>query len=259
VQEEEFLKAGAMLPSQRGYRRGYAVAILLGLKEDQATLWKVYSHIVKPEKTVPLNGYRNDPKAVYNFHESIINALRPAMKEGVKSIVLASPPRTSFSGDFLRHVREHHSWLTSGASKAAFAEMTGSATTIHEVTVLTRMLDFKRIIGETTGEETENLLEVLEKRLNASSQEPLVLYSVEEIEDKVFSPWLPSKPKPEYILATDTYFAGSRQKNRIQKLTQIAMNRGVKTRVVNSKTAAGVRLLQLGGFVCILKLDRMDS
>ena len=253
------MKVGGLVTSQRGYRRGYAVAILVGLKEDQAVLWKVYSHIVKPEKTLPLTGYRSDPKAVYNFHESIVNALRPAMKEGVKSIVLASPPRTNFAADFQKHVREHHSWLTSGSSKATFAEMTGSATTIHEVTVLTRGPDFKRIVGETTGEETENLLELLEKRLNAQSQEPLVLYSLEEIEDKVFSQWIPSKPKPEYILATDTYLAGSRQKNRIQKLTQIAMKRGVKTRVVNSETAAGKRLLQLGGLVCILKLDRVDS
>lgn len=243
----------------RGYRRGYAVAILVGLKEDQAALWKVYSHIVKPEKTLPLNGYRNDPKAVYNFHESIINALRPAMKEGVKSIILASPPRTNFATDFLRHTKEHHSWLTQGSSKATFAEMTGYATTIHEVTVLTRTPEFKRIIGETTVEETENLLELLEKRLNASSQEPLVLYSPEEIENKVFGQWMPSKPKPEYLLLTDTYLSGSRQKNRLQKLMQTAINRGVKTRVVNAKTAAGKRLLQLGGIVCILKLDRTDS
>jgi stalled ribosome rescue protein Dom34 len=248
-----------LLTPSRGYRRGYAVAVLVGLKEDQAVLWKVYSHIVKPEKTVPLNGYRNDSKAVYNFHESVVNALRPAMKEGVKSIVFASQQRTNFSADFLRHIREHHSWLTSGSSKATFAEMTGGAATIHEVTVLTRTPDFKRIVGETTGEETENLLELLEKRLNSPSQEPLVLYSVEEIEDKVFSQWIPGKPKPEYILAIDTYLAGSRQKNRIQKLTQIAMNRGVKTRVVNSKTAAGKRLLQLGGMVCILKLDSQQS
>ena len=247
------------MTSQRGYRRGYAVAVLVGLKEDQAVLWKVYTHIVKPEKTLPLNGYRNDPKAVYNFHEAIVNALRPAMKEGVKSIVLASPARTNFAADFLRHIKEHHSWLTSGSSKATFAEMTGYATTIHEVTVLTRTPEFKRIIGETTTEETENLLELLEKRLNAQSQEPLVLYSLEESEDKILGSWIVGKPKPEYLLVTDTYLLGSRQKNRLQKLSQIAMNRGVKTRVVNSKTAAGKRISQFGGLVCILKLDRADS
>jgi stalled ribosome rescue protein Dom34 len=243
----------------RAYRRGYPVAILTGLKEDQAVLWKVFSHVVKPERTLTLSGYRSDPKAVYNFHEAIINALRPALKEGVKSIILVSPPRTGYAADFLRHVKDHHAWLVQGSGKATFAEMTGAANTINEVTVLTRTSEFRRIVGETTIEETENLLELLEKRLNSPSQEPFVLYSFEEIEDKIFGSWVPGKPKPEYLLLTDTYLSGSRQKNRLQKLIQIATNKAVKIRVVNSKTAAGKRLLQLGGFVCILKIDRMDS
>ncbi len=225
----------------------------MGLKEDQAVLWKVYSHVVKPEKALNVIGCRSDPKAVYNFHESVINALRPAMKEGVKSIILASPPRTDYAADFLRHIREHHTWLIQGSSRATFAEITGSAATIHEVTVLTRAPDFRRIVGETTLEETENLLELLEKRLNAPSQEPLVLYSLEEIEDKILGSWLPGKPRPEFLLLTDMYLSSSRQKNRLQRLMQIAINKAVKTRIVNAKTAAGKRLLQLGGIVCVMK------
>ncbi|MCW4019495.1 MAG: hypothetical protein NWF00_12600 [Candidatus Bathyarchaeota archaeon] len=236
----------------RRYRRGYAVAVLVGLKEDQAVLWKVFSQVVKPEKTVPVNGNRTDQKAVYNFHEAVINALRPALKEGVKSIIVATPPRTSFAADFLRHIKEHHAWLAGGPGKATFAEITGLATNKHEVTVLTRTAEFRKIVGETTTEETENLLELLEKRLNASSQEPLVLYSFEEIEDGILGSWAPSKPKPEYLLLTDTYLSGSRQKRRLQRIMQIATNKGVKTRVVNAKTPSGKRLLQLGGIICIL-------
>jgi stalled ribosome rescue protein Dom34 len=230
------------------------VAILLGLKEEHAVLWKVFSHVVKPEKSLPFNGYRNDQKALYNFHEAIVTALRPALNEGVKSIIVASPPRTTYTGDFLRHIREHHAWLTQGPSKATFAELTGSASTMHDVSTLSKMPDFRRAISETTLEETENLLELLEKRLNAPSQEPLVLYALEEIEDKILGAWVPSKPKPDYLLLTDTFLSGSRQRNRLQRLTQIAQNRGVKTRIVDSKTAAGKRLLQLGGIVCILRL-----
>jgi stalled ribosome rescue protein Dom34 len=226
----------------------------VGLNEAQAFLWKVYSHVVKPEKTLHIVGYRSDPKAVYNFNESIINALRPAMKEGVKSIILASPPRTDYASNFLKHVREHHTWLFQGSSKATFAEITGSAGTIHEVTVLTRAPEFRRIVGETNLEETENLLELLEKRLNAPNQEPLVLYSLEEIEEKILGSWLPGKPKPEYLLLTDTYLSTVRQKNRVQRLMQIAINKAVKTRIVNAKTAAGKRMLQLGGMVCIMKM-----
>ncbi|MCW4009643.1 MAG: hypothetical protein NWF05_03365 [Candidatus Bathyarchaeota archaeon] len=237
----------------KAYRRGYPVAVLVGLNENQTALWKVYSQVVKPEKTVHLNGYRSDQKALYNFHESIINAIRPAIKEGVKSIVLASPPRTNYAAEFIRHVREHHTWLSQGQSKASFAEIGGAAITKHDVTTLTRTPEFRKIVGETAMEETENLLELLEKRLNLPSQEPLVLYSMEEIEDKILGSWIIGKPKPEYLLVTDTFLSGSRQRNRLQRLMQIATNKGVKTRVVNSKSAAGKRLLQLGGVVSILK------
>lgn len=238
---------------QRRYQRGYPVAVLVGLKEEQATLWKVYSHVVKPEKTVPFNGSRSDQKAAYNFHEAIINALRPTLKEGVKSIIVASPPRASFSADFLQHIKEHHAWLMVGPSKAAFAEVTGSASTKHEVTVLTRDMAFHDIIGKATTEENENLLELLEKRLNAIAQAPLVLYALEDIEKAVFGAHLPGKPEPEYLMVTDTQLAGSRRKNRLQRLMQVAANKGVKTRVVKSDTVTGKRLLQLGGVVCVLK------
>jgi stalled ribosome rescue protein Dom34 len=238
---------------QRRYRRGYPVAVLVGLKEEQATLWKVYSHVAKPEKTVPLNANRSDQKAVYNFHEAIINALRPTLKEGVQSIIVASPPRAGFSADFLRHIKEHHAWLIGGPSKAAFAQVTGSASTMHEVTVLTRTAEFRKIIGKATSEENENLLELLERRLNAPVQTPMVLYALEDIEEAVYGVHPPGKPEPEYLMLTDTQLTGNRRKNRLQRLTQVATNKGVKTRVVKSDTATGKRLLQLGGVVCTLK------
>ncbi len=239
---------------RKTYRRGYPVAALLGLNEDHAVLWKVFSHVVKPETTIQYCGARTDPKDRYNFYEAIINALRPTLREGVRSIVLASPPRANYSEEFLKHVRSHHKWLSEGENKASFSEITGAASTLHEVTLLTRAPDFQRVISETTNEETENLLGILEKNINGLGFEPLVLYSLDEIEDRVLGTWVPGKPTPEYIIMTDTYFSGSRQKYRLQRLQQIAAKKGVKTRTVNSKSAAGKRVLQFGGLVCILKI-----
>jgi stalled ribosome rescue protein Dom34 len=240
---------------QKGYRRGYAVAMLIGLEKDCAVLWKVFSHVVKPEKTVPLNGDRTDPKALYNFHESIVNALRPTLNEGVGSYVVASPARTDYSEKLLKHIREHHAWLVQGPRKATFSQMTGAATTKPEVTALTRVPAFRRIIEETTTEETENLLELLEKRLNAPSKEVLVLYSLEEIEDQILGAEKPGKPQPEYLLLTDVYLSRSRVRYRVQRLMQIASNKGIKTRIVGADSPAGKRLTQLGGMVCILRLN----
>ncbi len=237
----------------KSYRRGYAVAVLVGLAENQAAIWKIFSHVVKPEKTIILNESRSDSKALYNFHEAVVNALRPVMKEGVKSIILAAPPRTDYASMLLKHVRSHHSWLTQGTGKATFAEMVGPSVTIHDVTTLTRTPQFRQIIGETTLAETENLLELLEKRLNAPGEEPLVLYWVEEIENVIYSSPAKEKPQPDYLVLADTYLSGSRQKGRLQRLQQIATNRRVQTKIVKSDSPAGKRVIQLGGIVCLLK------
>jgi stalled ribosome rescue protein Dom34 len=240
---------------QRGYRRGYAVAMLVGLEKDRAVLWKVFSNVVKLEKTVPLNGDRVDPKALYNFHESIVNALRPTFNEGVGSYVVASPARTDYSEKLFKHIREHHAWLVQGPRKATFSQMTGAAITKPDVTALTRVPAFRGIIDETATEETENLLELLEKRLNTPNKEMLVLYSLEEIEDQILGSVKPGKPQSEYLLLADTYLSRSRQRHRVQRLMQIAANKGIKARIVSADSPAGKRLMQLGGMVCILRLN----
>jgi stalled ribosome rescue protein Dom34 len=236
---------------KRKYKRGYPVAILAGIEENQATLWKIYSNVAKPEKTIPLNGNRNDSKALYNFHESIINALRPTLKEGVRSIIIAAPARTSHTQALITHIREHHKWLTQGPNKAAISEVTGSASTPAQVAALTRTQTFRQLISETTEEETENLIDLLEKRLNTADQKSAVLFSLEEAESLILQPENPSKPQPEYLLLTDKYLESTRQKNRVHRLMQIAANKQVKTRIVNSESPAGKRLTQLGGIVCL--------
>ena len=237
----------------KSYRRGYPVALLIGLGPNLAVLWKVFTNVVKLERTIDFSGSGGDAKAVYNFYEAIINAIRPTIREGTKSVIVASPPRTSFSSEFLSHVQGHHSWLTQGGERATFAEITGPAITLHDVTLLTRTVEFQNTVGETTLQETENLLELLEKNLNASTPESLVLYSLEEIEDKIFGAWLPGKVKPDYLLLTDKYLAGARQRGRLQRLIQVAANRKVKSRIVKADSPAGKRIMQLGGLVCILK------
>jgi stalled ribosome rescue protein Dom34 len=243
------------LKQKRGYRRGYPVAILVGLEDDRAVLWKVFSNVVKPEKTLRLDGTRNDPKTVYNFHESIVNALRPTLKEGVRSIILASPSRTDYAQRFIDHIHGHHAWLVQGPNKAIFSKATGSAGTQSEVAAVARTPMFRRLISETTSKETENLIDMLEKRLNTSNQNTVVLYSLKETEDLILGPQKPGRPKPEYLMLTDKYLSESHEKNRIQRLMQIATNRNIRTRIVDAESKAGLRLTQLGGMTCFAQLE----
>lgn len=231
-------------------KRGYPVAVLAGIEENQAVLWKIFSHVAKQEVIVEL-GTRSETKAVYSFHEAILNALRPTLKEGVRSIIIASPQKTSYSQDFLSHLKGHHAWLFSGTNKATIKQIIGSAATPTQVSKLTSSLEFKQLIDDTTLQETENLRELLEKTLNTADS--LVLFALEEAENAIFSPELTGKTKPEYLLLTNSFLEGNRRKNRVYRLMQIAQNKKVKVRIVNSESPAGVRLNQLGGLVCLLK------
>jgi stalled ribosome rescue protein Dom34 len=237
----------------KNYKRGYPVAVLVGIEQDHAALWQIFSQVAKHQQTISLNGGRKDQKTLYGFHEAIINALRPVLKEGVRSLIVASPPRTNYAQEFLNHIKAHHAWLLQGTNKASFSQITGSASAPSQVAALTKTSNFKQLIQENATEETENLLEILEKRL--SKTDNLVLFSLQEAENLILYPQAPGKPQPEYLLLTDDYLAVSRQKNRVNRLMQIAARNGVKTRVIDSESNAGARLTQLGGIVCLAKID----
>lgn len=242
-----------MTPS-KSYRRGYPVAILIGLNGERAAVWKIFSQVIKLEKNLLIMGSRNDPKALYNFHESIIDSIRPTIKEGLKSIIVVSPIKTRFSSEFLKHLKEHHAWLAQGPNKATFAEMNGTATTISEVRTLTQTPHLRKMIEDTTEEENENLLELLERKLNANSSEPLVTYSIEEIEPVIFGYQKNENLKPEYLLISETHLSRP-GKGRLQRIIQIAANKQIKTRIISADSPAGKRILQLGGIVLISKID----
>ncbi len=233
------------------YRRGYAVAVLLGIEQNMAATWKIFSNVAKPDKNFTIEGDRKDQKALYKFHETLINALRPSIKEGTKSIVIASPSKTSYAQEFLNHARTHHSYLFSGEGKTAFSQIIGSAVTPPQVAAITRTSQFKELIEQTTMAETENLQSIIEKRLGTMNN--YVLYSLQDAEAAIFTPQAVGKPAPEYLLLTNSYLQGSRQKNRVHRLMQIAQNKQIKTRVVSEDSSAGARINQLGGIICLLK------
>jgi stalled ribosome rescue protein Dom34 len=244
------ISVNTLKPKKR-YRRGYPVAILIGLEENTAALWQIFSKVAKPEKTVYLNGTRNNPKDVYNFHEAIINAVRPTLKEGVRSIILATPPRTTYNQELINHIQEHHKWLTQGPNKAVFSTITAAASTIAQVAELTRTSSFYKLISETTQEEAENLIQILEKRINMTDNTNLVLFSLEEAETLIVKRHNPNEPKPDYLLITDKYLTEKRQKNRLHRLIQIATNKQVKTRIIKAESPTGKRITQFGGFICL--------
>jgi stalled ribosome rescue protein Dom34 len=243
------------LTRKRSYRRGFPVAVLIGLEVDHAILWRVFSNVVKPNVTLRLSGTRAGTKALYSFHEAIVDALRPALKEGVKSIVVAAPMKTDYSQVFLDHLRKHDAWLVqaSGVNSATFGVVVGSASKPHEVAELVKTKRFRDLMSETTSANADRILDTLERRLSDVEDGAIILYSLEEVEDLIYSKWSSDGVKPEYLMLTDEYLLNYREKTRINRLVQILNNKNVKTVVVDVDTPAGKRLKQLGGLVCLAR------
>lgn len=240
---------------KRGYRRGYPVAVLIGLEEDRAILWRVFSNVVKPHVALRVSGARAEGTALYNFHEAIVDALRPALKEGVKSIVVAGPMKTDYAHVFLDHVRKHDAWLVQakGPNSATFGVLVGSAGELNEVGDLVKTKRFRDLISETTSVDADRTVDTLEKWLNNLEGGALVLYSLKEVEDLVYGQWTSGGVKPQYLMLTDEYLLNHKERNRINRLLQISHNKNVKTVVVDADTSAGIRLTQLGGLVCLAR------
>jgi stalled ribosome rescue protein Dom34 len=239
------------MKQKKSYRQGYPVALLVGFESDHAVLWQVFSKVVKLHSKLTLNGKKTDEKSIYNFHESVINALRPKLEEGVRSVVVTAPLKTTYAQDFLDHVQKHHTYLiqTNKLNRTTFAKLVGSADEPSKVAELVKTKEFSRLITETTSEEADNIVSTLEKHLFSESSTSIVLYTLKEIEDIVYSREKPKDFRTEYLVLTDKYLADSQNKNRINRLLQISKNRKVKTRVFNAETTAGKRINQFGGIV----------
>ncbi len=236
---------------KRRYRRGYPVAILIGFESDHAAIWHIFSRVAKPTSKLELAGRRTDEKILYNFHESVIDALKPTLREGVKTIVVAAPARTAYTTDFMEHVLKHHRYLiqSKNPNRANFAEIAGSADSPTQVAELVKTPQFTKIVAKTTSKEAEHIVGALEKQLYGTGDGAVILYSLNEIEDIIYDRSRKDDFENAYLLLTDQYLAASISKSRIHRLLQISQNMKVKTKVMNAETAAGTRISQFGGII----------
>jgi stalled ribosome rescue protein Dom34 len=233
------------------YRRGYPVAVLVGFEDNYALLWQIFSRVAKHLIRLELDCKRTDVRALYNFHESVVDALKPLLNEGVRTIVVTAPMRTTYSQEFLDHVKKHHRYLIQSKrpNRVNFAKLVGSAYDRTKIAALLKTKEFTDLIAETASEEADQVVNSLEKHLYGANKNSVVLYSLKEIENIVYRLEKERKLQTKYLLLTDKYLAECRQKNRINRLLQIAKNKKVKTRVINAETSAGNRISQFGGIV----------
>jgi stalled ribosome rescue protein Dom34 len=226
---------------RRSRRRGFPIAVLVGLEIGHAYIWNIYSEAVRP-------GERIQGDIGYNFYEEIIDALRPSFKQGIKSILIGTPDEKDYNR-FINHIKKHQGWLLGGwrLNTVTFNRIPERATNREEVRALVRSNDFKKKLAETTSGDTRQVMEELEKRMNDINGINTLLFTLNEVEDALYR----KERTPEYILATERFL--SQHGRRTQRLFQIAANKNMKTSIIGANTPAEERLAQLGGLVCMLR------
>lgn len=248
------------MPKKRKTRikRGHPVAILIGLHEDNAVFWRIFSESVRPDITIKRGRKRKyqDSKQIYHFHEAIVDNLRPIIKEGLKSALLASPPKKEYSREFLNHVKKHHKWLLKkGENTVVFTEIEGSAKTQGDVFELVRGDYFKDAVEATSNQEAMLILEELDEIISKPDECSKILYTLKEIETEIDKKWKKNEIKPNYIIVTNEYLENPQKRRRAHRILQIAKNHGIRTKVVNAESVAGMKVKSFGGLICFTKIN----
>lgn len=228
--------------SRRRRRRGYPVAVLIGLEKDKASLWNIYSRSIKPDTSIKRENNQ------YNYYESIIDRLRPNVKQGVKTVLIASPDAKNYD-EFYQHIEKHQRWLIAGyeLNRVTIEYVEGSATDIDAVIELIEESGLQRTIQKASREDVKRVMSVLERRLGTPEGIDTLKFTLNEVEDEVYG----DRGSAEYVLLTTDFQYNHRR--RTQRLLQIAQNKGIKSMIVEADTSMGKRLTQFGGLICMTR------
>jgi stalled ribosome rescue protein Dom34 len=213
---------------------------MIGIHGLEAVTWEVYSESVK-------RGQKIDESSPYRLYEAIVDAVRPKIKQGVKTMLVASTDEKDYTS-FMSHVGRHQGWLLKGweLNKATFEYRPMAAMAERQVREIVKNDGFKKRLSEASSVDMRHVMEVLEERLNDPDGIETLLFSLDEIESHIYG-----GGEAEFILVTDQFH--ERHRRRIHRLLQVVANRGTQTSIVPTDTAAGTRLTQFGGLVCLIK------
>ena len=177
----------------------------------------------------------------------IVDALRPSIKDGIRSVLVAAPDEREYRR-LMDHIGKHQGWLLKGWSlnTVSFEYVPEAAMEAGQVRALVASRGFDERLGEVTEGDVRQVMDELERRLNDPAGIETLLFTLDEVEGAVYG-----EGSPEYILVTEFFM--SRHGRRVNRLLQVAANRDVKTRVIGSDSPAGGRVAQFSGLVCMLK------
>ena len=245
-------------------RRGFLVALLIGFDEKTIHSWKVYTHSLRGYKTIklPRKWKYLDDKQKYNLLEDMVNIIRPIIREGLKSIILANPEKEEYSATFLDHVKKHHQWLLKGYNRVSIGVIDGVADSLESAKFLISQEESKLAIDDTINDELHEIVKRLDKLIHTGDPEKQLLYTLEEIGDIVYEGGKKDKTAAErldIIIITAKFIEKQANKSHVHRLLQIANNKGVKTKTISIESPFTDRFDQLGGLLAFKKGSKYIS
>jgi len=220
-------------------RRGYPTAILIGLDNQTANIWLIFSESIKQGKTITKNG--DDEKSVYKHNEEVVEAIRALLPEGFNQLIIASTEKYTRKAGFRDYLNRSHGWLT---KRLTIKELDMKAVTRTDVLQLIKHNRIQETVSEAAVETNDMIMERLEKALNGGH----TIYTLRELAGV-----LASEKAPELILITEGFDAANRSSRLYQSTIQKARNMRATVSIIKPETPACARLEQLGGFVCVIR------
>jgi stalled ribosome rescue protein Dom34 len=220
-------------------RRGYPTAILIGLNNQTANIWLIYSESLKQHKTITKNG--DDEKSTYKHNEEIVEVLRTLLPEGFNQLIIASAEKYKRKSGLMEYLNRSHGWLT---KRLIIKELDEKAMTRMDVVQLIKQNKLQESVNEASGETSNMIMMMLEKALN----DGYIIYTLREL-----AGILASEKTPELVLITESFDVANRSSRLYQSTIQKARNLRATVSIMKLDTPAGARLNQLGGFVCVIR------
>jgi len=216
--------------------------VIIALGEPHTRIWDVYSESVKPAETVTAT------ESQYRHHEDIIDQLRPRVKQGIKTVLVATPNTDQYNS-FMNHVKKHHGWLLKGyaLNTVTIQHVKEPLNTIEEAKNLAASKQFRETLADASTMDLATVTGILEKRVNTAEGINTLRFSLTEVEDAVYGG---GGVRVDYILVSERF--SEQHRRRVQRLLQVAGNKGIKTRTVPGGTRLGARLSQFGGLIALL-------
>ncbi|TFH30557.1 MAG: hypothetical protein E4G98_01825 [Promethearchaeota archaeon] len=240
-------------------KRGYPVAVALSIyekKELQATLWQIFSSRIQGAQNYNLGRkfQNSDEKQKYHFFETLVNIIRPEIRQGVKALILFHPRDLDISTPFLEHLQKHHQWLfRQGKHQITLQTFHRRIKTLADIKILQEMPEYASFFADLLLNEAESALDFFEDLMN--NPHFSIYYTFEEAEPYLKDLRDPkSKSSPlEYIFLTSLFRETCRKKQHMNNFLQMAQNLGVHIKTFDSDTPMGARLSQFGGLVIFHK------